>query len=208
MSHTDHHHAPEAEETHHARHHDDHAAHGDDHAGGHGGHGDHAEQFRRLFWRNLILAIPVVVFSQMFSDLLGYGLPSGTAWISPVFGVAIFFYGGRPFLTGAFDEVRTRQPGMMLLIGFAITVAFVASLATSLGIGNLDLDFWWELALLIVIMGAVTLASMATMAFSIWWNPTTGNVTVCPRQVSRGCPPSSTHGTSTARRAPASSARP
>jgi Cu2+-exporting ATPase len=151
MSHTDHDHAPEAEETQHPQHRDDHAAHGGGH-GDHGGHADHAEQFRRLFWRNLILAIPVVVFSQMFSDLLGYGLPSGTAWISPVFGVVIFFYGGRPFLTGAYDEVRTRQPGMMLLIGFAITVAFVASLATSLGIGSLDLDFWWELALLIVIM--------------------------------------------------------
>jgi P-type Cu2+ transporter len=128
--------------------HADHA----DHGGGHGGHGDHVEQFRRLFWRNLVLAIPVVVFSEMFSDLLGYSLPSGTAWISPVLGAVVFFYGGRPFLTGAYDELRTRQPGMMLLIGFAITVAFAASLATSLGIGDLDLDFWWELALLIVIM--------------------------------------------------------
>jgi Cu2+-exporting ATPase len=127
-----------------------HADHGDH--GGHGGHGDHVEQFRRLFWRNLVLAIPVVVFSEMFSDLLGYSLPSGTAWISPVLGAVVFFYGGRPFLTGAYDELRTRQPGMMLLIGFAITVAFAASLATSLGIGDLDLDFWWELALLIVIM--------------------------------------------------------
>jgi Cu2+-exporting ATPase len=150
MSHTDHDHVPPAvEEAQHAEHHDDHH---DDDAAHHGGHGDHVEQFRRLFWRNLVLAIPVVVFSQMFSDLLGYTLPSGTAWISPVFGVVIFVYGGRPFLTGAYDEVRARQPGMMLLIGFAITVAFVASLATSLGIGNLDLDFWWELALLIVIM--------------------------------------------------------
>jgi P-type Cu2+ transporter len=125
------------------------------HAGHHGGHGDHAEhaeEFRHLFWHNLVLAIPVVVFSEMFSDLFGYTLPSGTAWISPVFGVVVYLYGGRPFLTGLYDEVRARQPGMMTLIGFAITVAFAASLATSLGIGNLDLDFWWELALLIVIM--------------------------------------------------------
>jgi Cu2+-exporting ATPase len=113
---------------------------------------DHAEQFRRLFWQNLVLAIPVVVFSQMFSDLLGYSLPPGTAWISPAFGIVIFLYGGRPFLTGLYQEVRARQPGMMTLIGFAIIVAFAASLATSLGIGSLDLDFWWELALLIVIM--------------------------------------------------------
>jgi P-type Cu2+ transporter len=147
MNHTsDHDHAPQATEaTQHVENHDGHSGH-------HGGHGEHAEQFRRLFWRNLVLAIPVVVFSEMFSDLLGYGLPNGTAWISPVFGIVIFFYGGWPFLTGLYDEVRARQPGMMTLIGFAITVAFVASLATSLGIGDLDLDFWWELALLIVIM--------------------------------------------------------
>jgi P-type Cu2+ transporter len=126
----------------------------DAHAGHdvHGGHAAHAEEFRRLFWRNLVLAIPVIAFSEMFSDLFGYALPSGTAWISPVFGIIVFLYGGRPFLTGLYHEVRTRQPGMMTLIGFAITVAFVASLATSLGIASLDLDFWWELALLIVIM--------------------------------------------------------
>jgi P-type Cu2+ transporter len=123
-----------------------------DHDAHHAGHGDHVAEFRRLFWWNLLLAVPVVAFSEMFSDLLGYSRPSGTAWISPVFGVVVFLYGGRPFLTGAYHEVRTRQPGMMLLIGFAITVAFVASLTTSLGIGDLDLDFWWELALLIVIM--------------------------------------------------------
>jgi Cu2+-exporting ATPase len=146
MNHTtDHDHGrPAAEEEPHAEHHDSH--------GSHGGHGDHAEQFRHLFWRNLVLAIPVVVFSSMFSDLLGYSLPSGTAWISPVFGIVIFFYGGWPFLAGGYQEVRARQPGMMTLISFAIVVAFTASLATSLGIGDLDLDFWWELALLIVIM--------------------------------------------------------
>jgi P-type Cu2+ transporter len=66
--------------------------------------------------------------------------------------VVIFFYGGWPFLTGAVAEIRSRQPGMMLLVALAITVAFVASGATSLGIGGLDLDFWWELALLVVIM--------------------------------------------------------
>ena len=117
----------------------------------HGEH-DHMSVFRRLFWRNLALAVPVVFFSEMFSDLLGYGLPAGTAWISPVLGTVVFFYGGWPFLSGAVSELRARQPGMMLLIGLAITVAFVASLGTSLGIGDLDLDFWWELALLVVIM--------------------------------------------------------
>ncbi len=123
---------------------------GHDHAE-HAGH-DHIAVFRRLFWWNLALAVPVVAFSEMFSDLLGYGLPAGTAWISPVLGTVVFFYGGWPFLSGAVSEVRDRQPGMMLLIGLAITVAFVASLGTSLGIGDLDLDFWWELALLVVVM--------------------------------------------------------
>ena len=118
---------------------------------GHGQH-DHAAQFRDRFWLSLLLALPVVGFSSMFADLLGYSLPPGTAWISPVLGTVVFFYGGWPFLTGAWSELRARQPGMMLLIALAITVAFVASAATSLDIGGVDLDFWWELALLVVIM--------------------------------------------------------
>ena len=126
-----------------------------EHAGhGHLGHAehDHAAQFRDRFWLSLLLALPVVGFSPMFADLLGYGLPPGTAWISPVLGTVVFFYGGWPFLSGAWSELRARQPGMMLLIALAITVAFGASAATSLDIGGVDLDFWWELALLVVIM--------------------------------------------------------
>jgi Cu2+-exporting ATPase len=122
------------------------------HAGGHVGHGDHAAQFRDRFWWSLALAVPVVGFSHMFSDLLGYHLPPGTGWISPALGTVVFFYGGWPFLTGAIAEIRARQPGMMLLVSLAISVAFVASALTSLGVGGLDLDFWWELALLVVIM--------------------------------------------------------
>jgi Cu2+-exporting ATPase len=118
---------------------------------GHAEH-DHAAQFRDRFWLSLLLALPVVGFSPMFADLLGYGLPPGTAWISPVLGTVVFFYGGWPFLSGAWSELRARQPGMMLLIALAITVAFGASAATSLDIGGVDLDFWWELALLVVIM--------------------------------------------------------
>ena len=126
-----------------------------EHAGhGHMGHPehDHAAQFRDRFWLSLLLALPVVGFSPMFADVLGYGLPPGTAWISPVLGTVVFFYGGWPFLAGAWSELRAHQPGMMLLIALAITVAFGASAATSLDIGGVDLDFWWELALLVVIM--------------------------------------------------------
>ncbi|MFH7611491.1 heavy metal translocating P-type ATPase, partial [Pseudomonas syringae pv. tagetis] len=56
------------------------------------------------------------------------------------------------FLKGGLTELKSRQPGMMLLIAMAITVAFLASWVTTLGIGGFDLDFWWELALLVVIM--------------------------------------------------------
>lgn len=120
--------------------------------GGHGGHADHAEMFRSKFWLTLALTVPVVYFSDMFQMLLDYTAPTfpGSEWIAPVLGTVIFIYGGAPFLTGAVDEIRTRQPAMMLLIGLAISVAFIASWATELG--AVDLDFWWELAALIAIM--------------------------------------------------------
>jgi Cu2+-exporting ATPase len=123
---------------------------------GHHDHGDHSHhdpmQFRDRFWITLALSLPVVFFSEMFQELLGYSAPEfpGSTWIPPVLGTVIFVYGGWPFLTGAVQEARTRQPGMMLLIGLAITVAFGASLATEFG--AFDLDFWWELAALIAIM--------------------------------------------------------
>ena len=130
----------------------DHGTAGHEHHGG--GLGDHAAQFRRRFLVSALLAVPVIGFSGMFSDLLGYPLPAGSwvPWISPLLGTVIFIYGGAPFLTGAWQEIKQRQPGMMLLISLAITVAFVASWATTLHLGGFDLDFWWELALLIVIM--------------------------------------------------------
>ncbi|GAA4078800.1 Cu2+-exporting ATPase [Nonomuraea soli] len=110
--------------------------------------------FRRLFWIMLILAVPVVACSPMFADLLGYTLPGlpGLAWVSPVLGTLMYLWGGRPFLAGAAAELRARKPGMMTLIALAITVAFLASWGASLGLLEHELDFWWELALLIVIM--------------------------------------------------------
>ncbi|OZE07307.1 copper-translocating P-type ATPase [Rhodococcus sp. 05-2255-3B1] len=122
--------------------------------GGHAGHGDHVGMFRRLFWVMLVLAVPVIVASNMFAMLLGYSLPDAAwiAWVSPVLGTVMYAWGGSPFLTGAVSEIRSRAPGMMLLIALAITVAFVASMGASLGLLDHQLDFWWELALLIVIM--------------------------------------------------------
>ncbi|WP_255659668.1 copper-translocating P-type ATPase [Pseudonocardia sp. ICBG1293] len=119
-------------------------------SGDHGDHGDHAAMFRDRFVVALVLAVPVVGFSAMTGMLLGYSPPAWSAWIPPVLGTVILLGPGRPFLTGAVAEIRARRPGMMLLIGTAVGVAWVASLLSSLGVGGLD--FWWELALLVVIM--------------------------------------------------------
>ncbi len=128
----------------------EHALHGGH--GGHGGHGDHVTQYRRLFWTMLVLAIPTVAASGMFAIILGYTVPEGVKWVSPLLGTVMYVWGGRPFLSGAVSEIRSRAPGMMLLIGLGITVAFVSSWGSSLGVLSHQLDFWWELALLIVIM--------------------------------------------------------
>ncbi|MFG1801786.1 heavy metal translocating P-type ATPase [Micromonospora carbonacea] len=126
----------------------------DNHAG-HGGHDKHAghdpEMFRRRFWACLALTLPIVVTSHMVMDWFGYSLEfPGRALVGPVLGSAVFWWGGWPFLVGAVRELRDRAPGMMLLIAMAISVAYVASLATSAG--AFDLDFWWELAALVTIM--------------------------------------------------------
>nr|WP_237488859.1 heavy metal translocating P-type ATPase [Microbacterium sp. TL13] len=131
-----------------------HSGHGHADHGGHAGHGDHVARFRRLFWIMLVLAVPVVAFSSMFSMLIGYPLPDAAwvGWVSPILGTVMYVWGGAPFLTGAVSELRARKPGMMLLIALAITVAFLASWGASLGLLHHELDFWWELALLVVIM--------------------------------------------------------
>jgi Cu2+-exporting ATPase len=118
-------------------------------AGKHAGH--HTEAFRRRFWWSLLLTVPVVATSHMVMDWFGYELDfPGIEWVGPVLGSVIFFWGGWPFLEGGWRELKERQPGMMLLIAMAITVAYVASMATSLD--AFDLDFWWELAALVTIM--------------------------------------------------------
>jgi Cu2+-exporting ATPase len=143
--------APEHDATHQHRadSHDDHAVHS------HGQHAGHSTaMFKNRFWLTLALSVPVVYFTPMVGHLLGYMAPMfpGSAWIPPVLGTVIFFYGGQPFLKGGLRELKDRRPGMMLLIGMAISVAFAASWVTSLRIGGFDLDFWWELALLVAIM--------------------------------------------------------
>ncbi len=131
------------------QHHSGHSEHA-----GHDGHGDHVQRFRRLFWVMLLLAVPVVALSSMFTMLLGYEVPANgvLGWVPPLLGTVLYVWGGSPFLTGAVSELRARRPGMMLLIGLAITVAFLASWGATIGLLSHTLEFWWELALLIVIM--------------------------------------------------------
>lgn len=144
--HSAHHHGGSAHEAEHSHH----TGHGD-HTG-HGGHDDHVAQFRRLFWINLVIAIPVVALSPMFAALIGYSVPDWAVWAAAVLGTVMYFWGGIPFLTGAWDELKSRSPGMMMLIALGITVAFLASWASTLGLVDRELEFWWELAMLIVIM--------------------------------------------------------
>jgi Cu2+-exporting ATPase len=107
--------------------------------------------FRDRFWLCLILSIPVLVTSDTIMQWFGYSADfPGVDWIAPVLGTVIFCYGGWPFIKGAIAEAQARQPGMMLLIGMAISVSFVASWAATLDL--LSDDVWWELSLLIVIM--------------------------------------------------------
>lgn len=140
---------------HHVGHGHDHHGDHDDH-GGHGGHDKHAghspNMFRELFWLSLLLTVPTLIWSELLQGWLGYTAPSfpGSRYIPAVFGTAVFVYGGRVFLTGAWRELRDRLPGMMTLIALAITVAFVFSAAVTLGYAGMPL--WWELSTLVTIM--------------------------------------------------------
>lgn len=136
--------------------HETHETHeGHDGGGNHEGHTDHRsheEMYRRKFWISTLLSIPVLVFSTTIQNWLGYSLPSfpGSLWITPVFSVIVFLYGGVPFLKMAMPELKKRQPGMMTLISLAISVAFVYSLAALFL--ETSTTFFWELVTLIDIM--------------------------------------------------------
>lgn len=125
---------------------------GHDAGAGHDKHAGHSvEMFQRRFWWSLLLTIPIVLTSKMVMDWFGYELRfPGIELVGPVLGTVLFAWGGEPFLKGGVREAKERAPGMMSLIAMAITVAYVASMATSLG--AFELDFWWELAALITVM--------------------------------------------------------
>lgn len=121
---------------------------------GHGGgmHAGHEQMFKRRFFVNLVLSIPVLLYSEGFQTLVGFSVPSfpGSEWVSPLFAVIVFGYGGVPFLKMAVPELRDRSPGMMTLISLAIGVSFIYSVGTVLILPGMD--FFWELATLIDIM--------------------------------------------------------
>lgn len=116
------------------------------------GHKHHEEMFKQKFFISTLLSLPVLYFSSFVSGLLGYTPPTftGSNLIVPVFSIIIFGYGGLPFLKMAKSEFEDKQPGMMMLISLAITVAFVYSLAAL--VLPTESSFFWELVTLIDIM--------------------------------------------------------
>ena len=135
---------PEQRERAQARH-NDHAGH-DKHAG------HSVAMFREKFWLSLLLTIPTLIWGHMLPRALGYTPPQvpGARWIAPVFGTAVFLYGGWVFIQGAWRELSARLPGMMTLIALAISVAFLFSAAVTLGFPGMPL--WEELSTLVTIM--------------------------------------------------------
>src|SRR5256712_2167686 len=121
--------------------------------GGHDKHGGHSpEMFRNRFFVSLVLTLPILYYEHLFQQWFGYRAVQfpGSAWITPVLAVVIFFYGGWPFVEGARRELAARQPGMMTLVALAISVAFTYSIAVSLGLQGMP--FYWELATLVDVM--------------------------------------------------------
>ncbi len=134
-------------------HHDNHASHHH-----HSGHAHHHGNFKVKFFVSLIFAIPIILLSPM----MGVNLPfqftfPGSEWVVLILSTILFFYGGKPFLSGGKDEIATKKPGMMTLVALGISVAYIYSLYAfymnnfSSATGH-TMDFFWELATLILIM--------------------------------------------------------
>jgi Cu2+-exporting ATPase len=109
--------------------------------------------FRSRFWFSLVLTLPILYFDAHFQQWFGYTAVQfpGVTLVQPLLSIALYLYGGGVFVQGAWRELKARQPGMMTLIGLAISVAFVYSLAISLGLLE-GMPLYWELATLILIM--------------------------------------------------------
>lgn len=121
---------------------------------GQGGHAHHAgmiDEFKRRFYVALVLTIPIMALSPMIQHWLNldWNFP-GSGYVLLALSSIVYFYGGSPFLKGLISEVKARSLGMMTLVGVAITVAYVYSVAIVFGLEGMD--FFWELATLILIM--------------------------------------------------------
>lgn len=120
----------------------------------HAGHDHHKrmiEDFKKRFYVVLALTIPVMLLSQMIQHWLNIHISfAGSQYLLLLLSTTVFFYGGFPFLKGLINEIKAKNPGMMTLIGFAITVAYVYSVATVFELKGMD--FFWELSTLILIM--------------------------------------------------------
>jgi Cu2+-exporting ATPase len=119
--------------------------------GEHNKHVNMIDDFKKRFYVVLILTIPIMLLSQMIQHWLkvDWQFP-GSQYVLFALSSIVFFYGGWPFLKGLFDEAKAKSPGMMFLIGFAISVAYIYSVAVVFGLEGMD--FFWELATLILIM--------------------------------------------------------
>lgn len=118
---------------------------------GHDHHKMMIDDFKRRFYITLILTVPIMLLSHMIQQWLGIRINfQGSQYVLFVLSTIVFFYGGMPFLKGLGGEVKNKKPGMMTLIGFAISVAYIYSVAVVLGYQGMD--FFWELCTLILIM--------------------------------------------------------
>jgi P-type Cu2+ transporter len=129
-------------------------AHDENHSGHGGGHAHHAgmiDDFQKRFYAVLALTIPIMALSPMIQHWLDlHWVFPGSSYVLMALSTLVYFYGGWPFLIGLKDEVKAKAPGMMTLVAVAITVAYVYSVAIILGLPGMD--FFWELATLILIM--------------------------------------------------------
>ena len=120
----------------------------------HGKHNMHSgmiADFKKRFYIVLVLTIPIMLLSEMIQQWLHFNIAfTGSKYVLLSLSTIVFFYGGWPFLKGLVDETKAKNPGMMFLIGFAITVAYAYSVAIVFGLQGMD--FFWELATLILIM--------------------------------------------------------
>jgi Cu2+-exporting ATPase len=128
--------------------------HGDNPPHGHLGHDHHRmmiADFRKRFWVSLVLTVPILALSPMIQHWLGVEWHfTGDKYLLFALSSIVYFFGGRPFIKGFFDEIKSKSPGMMTLIAMAISVAYFYSVATTFGLPGES--FYWELATLIVIM--------------------------------------------------------